>query len=108
VWLQPASVEELDRIVREEIPAGTVVIPNVAAMTPGANVTIQLLHPVTQAVFAIPGVVKRRGDGQDGVAVGVAPLTRERTIELTEMAESVIVLEDYDVELYDEPVFSKK
>jgi hypothetical protein len=109
LWLQPASVEELERIVREEIPSGTVLIPSAAAVTPGANVTIQLMHPVTQVVFAIEGVVRRRGPGaQEGVLVGVAPLSHERSVELTEMAESVIVLEDYDVELYDEPVLSSE
>jgi hypothetical protein len=111
LWLQPQSVEELERIVREEIPSGTVFIPHTAAVTPGANVTIQLLHPVTLAVFALAAVVRRPGADarareRDGVVVSVAPLSKARAVELSEMAESVIVLEDYDVELYDEPVYS--
>jgi len=111
LWLQPRSVEELERIVREEIPTGTVFIPNAAAVTAGANVKIQLLHPVTQAVFALDAVVRRRGKDprdREGVVVGVSPLSPERMTELNEMADSVVVLEDYDVELYDEPVFSEK
>ena len=109
LWLQPQSVEELDRIVREEIPSGSVFIATASPITAGANVTVQLLHPITQAVFALEGIVRRRGPGaraQDGVVVGVAPLSPERSVELSEMADSVVVLEDYDIELYDEPVFS--
>jgi hypothetical protein len=111
LWLQPPSVEELERIVREEIPTGTVFVPKAAAVTAGANVKIQLLHPVTQAVFAIDAIARRRGSDprdHDGVVVSVPPLTKEKLAELNEMADSVVVLEDYDVELYDEPVFSEK
>ena len=79
LWLQPQSVEELDRIVREEIPSGSVVIPTAAPMTPGANVTIQLLHPITQTVFALEGVVRRRAGAQEGVVVAVAPLSPSAT-----------------------------
>ncbi len=110
LWLRPASVEELDRIVRKDVPNGSVLIPTETPVTPGANVTIQLLHPVTQTVFAIDGVVRRRGaDVPDGVAVvGVPPLLPERSRELIEMADSVVVVEDYDIELYDEPVLSSR
>jgi hypothetical protein len=109
LWLKPASVEELERIVKEDIPGGAVLVPDAKPIAPGTNVTIQLLHPITQATFALDGVVRRRGpEVREGVLVGVSPLTRERTVELTEMAESVIVLEDYDIELYDEPVYSSE
>jgi len=109
LWLQPASVEELDRIVRQEIPGGTVFVPTQAPVTPGANVTIQLLHPVTQTVFALDGIVRRqRPDGYAGVFVGVAPLSHERNVELLEMADSVVVIDDYDIELYAEPVLSER
>jgi hypothetical protein len=110
LWLQPASVDELEQIVNEQVPTGTVFVPTTIPVTPGANVIIQLLHPVTQVVFALEGVVRRRGaDIPEGWAVvGITPLTRERTLALTEMADSVVVIEDYDVELYDEPVFSQR
>lgn len=108
LWLQPPSVEELERIIRDEIRAGTVFVPSATVIAPGTNVTLQLLHPITQAVFPLEGVVRRRGPYvREGVlVVGVAPLTHERDVELTEMADSVLVLEDYDIELYDEPVLS--
>ncbi len=68
-----------------------------------------LVHPITQAVFSLEGVVRRRGAKvRDGLVVGVAPLTPERGRELAEMADSVQVLEDYDIELYEEPVFTKR
>jgi hypothetical protein len=110
LWLQPASVDELDRIVREQIPTGAVYVASSTPFTPGTNVVIQLLHPVTQAVFAMDGVVRRRpADVPEGVTVvGVAPLTRERALALSEMADSVVVIEDYDVELYDEPILSRR
>ena len=109
LWLQPQSVEELDRIVREEVPAGSVLIPGAEPLTPGSNVTIQLLHPITQTVFAIDGVVRRRGaEVQDGVVVTITPMSPERARELEEMADSVVVVEDYDIELYDEPVLSSR
>jgi hypothetical protein len=110
LWLQPASVEELDRIVRQDIPNGSVLIATETPVTPGANVTIQLLHPITQTVFALEGVIRRRGpDVPEGVAVvGVAPLSPARSRELDEMADSVVVVEDYDIELYDEPVLSEQ
>jgi len=108
LWLQPASVEELDRIVRKDVPSGWLLIGTDTPMTPGANVTIQLLHPITQTVFAIDGVVRRRGaDVPEGVVVvGVAPLSPARSRELLEMADSVVVAEDYDIELYDDAVLS--
>ena len=86
--LAPAGVRRgLDRIVRDEVPSGAVFIPTATPLTPGSNVTIQLLHPVTQAVFAIEGVVQPpRARLQEGVVVGVAPLSPERSAALTEMA----------------------
>jgi hypothetical protein len=109
LWLQPTSVEELERIVRDEIPTGNVFIPTASAVTPGANVTVQLLHPITQSVFAMEGVAKRRGPGvQEGVLVALSAMSPERLVELQEMADSVVVVEDYDIELYDEPVFSQR
>lgn len=110
LWLQPGSVEELERIVRDEIPTGMLYIASATPFTPGANVTVQLLHPVTQAVFALEGSVRRRGaDIPEGyVVVALAPLTGARSTELAEMADSVVVVEDYDIELYDEPVLSQR
>jgi hypothetical protein len=110
LWLQPASVEELDQIVREQVPSGTVYVPTETPVTPGANVVIQLLHPVTQAVFAIDGVVKRRGADipEEYAVVGIAPLSPDRAAALEEMANSVLVIEDYDIELYEEPVLSSR
>jgi hypothetical protein len=108
VWLEPQSVEELQRIIRLDMGRGSVFVPSAKPVTPGTNVTVMLVHPVTQAVFPLDGVVRRRGaEVRDGIVVGVAPLTPERVQELTEMADSVLVVEDYDVELYDEPVLRR-
>jgi hypothetical protein len=109
LWLKPASLEDLDRIVREEVPSGSILVADAKPIAPGTNVTLQLVHPVTEASFALEGVVRRRGaDAREGVLVGLTPLTYERRVELSEMAESVVVLEDYDIELYEEPVLSKR
>ncbi len=109
LWLKPASLEDLDRIIREDIPGGAIFIPGAAPIAPGTNVTLQLVHPVTEASFALEGVVRRRGaDVREGVLVGITPLTYERRIELTEMGDSVVVLDDYDIELYEEAVLSKR
>jgi hypothetical protein len=106
VWMLPDSVEELQRIIREEVPTGTVVAKVAAKVSPGVNVTVRLVHPITEAVVMLPGVVRRRGDevpADDGVPISLLPLTDALRGALTEMDESVVVLEDYDVELYSEP-----
>jgi hypothetical protein len=109
IWLRPSSVEELLDIVGKDIPSGTMLVIDSQPIAPGTNVTLQLVHPVTEAVFALPGVVKRRGaEIKEGVLVTITPLDFERRVELQEMADSVVVLEDYDVELYDEPVLSSE
>jgi hypothetical protein len=112
LWLRPATVDELDRIIREDVPKATLFVPSASQVTPGANVTIQLVHPVTEAVFPLEGVVKRPGTvphagAEAGIAIGLSPLAERAMVELQEMADSVVVVEDYDVELFDEPTVSK-
>lgn len=105
LWMRPVSVEELLELIEREIPQGHVLIPTTAKVAPGLNVTVRLVHPITEDVFALPGVVRRRGEARsgDGVLVALEPLSPDVLAGLTEMAESVVVLEDYDVELYEEP-----
>jgi hypothetical protein len=104
LWLRPSTVEELDSLVRGDIPGGAVFVP-LASGTPGTNVTVQLVHPITESAFPLEGVVKRPGTGghPGGVTVGLSPLTDQSRVELQEMVDSVVVLEDYDIELFEEP-----
>jgi hypothetical protein len=67
---------------------------------------VRLVHPITEAVLTLPGVVRRRGEevlADAGIMINLLPLTKELQAALTEMADSVVVLEDYDVQLYSEP-----
>lgn len=111
VWLRPASVEELRAIILDEVPTGAVLSRQASKLAPGINVMVRLVHPITLAVFAFPGTVRRRtaelpADG--GLQIGLHPLTEQLEAGLAEMAESVVVLEDYDVELYEEPSLEPK
>jgi hypothetical protein len=111
VWLRPASVEELRAIILDEVPTGAILSRQASKLAPGINVMVRLVHPITLAVFAFPGTVRRRtaelpADG--GLQIGLHPLTEELEAGLAEMAESVVVLEDYDVELYEEPSLEPK
>lgn len=112
LWLKPPTVDELDRIMKD-IHAGTVFVPWTSPVTPGANITIQLVHPLTQAIFPLDGVVKRPGTaphrpGEEGVSVGLSPLSDQARVELQEMADSVVIVEEYDVELFDDPTVSQQ
>jgi hypothetical protein len=113
LWLRPPTVDELERIVQQDIAQGTLFVPSASPVTPGANVTVQLVHPVTEAVFPLEGVVKRPGAGphaagRSGVAIGLSPLSDPARKELQEMADSVVVVEDYDVELFEQPSVSRR
>jgi len=106
VWVLPESVEELLKVIEHEVPTGAVVAKAAARMAPGVNVTVRLVHPITETVVLLPGVVRRRGDDvlvADSVVINLLPLTDALEGALREMAASVVVLEDYDVELYSEP-----
>jgi hypothetical protein len=104
IRLTPASVEELVRIVTEEIPTGTIFIQTSTSVVLGANVCVQLVHPITAEAFPLEGVVRRRGAGaQPGVLIGLAKLPMDARVGLQELLDSVVVLEDYDIELYEEP-----
>ncbi len=107
IRLVPDSLEELERIIREDIPAGTLFIPTATSVVLGANVSVKLVHPITRDVVPLEGIVRRRGAGaQAGVLVGLAKLSMDVRVGLQELLDSVVVLEDYDVELYEEPTLT--
>jgi len=103
ITLTPDSIEELLRIIAEDIPACTLFVPTATSVVLGANIRVRLVHPITLDFVPLEGVVRRRGAGtQGGVLVGLSKLPMDARVALREMADSVVVLEDYDVELFDE------
>jgi hypothetical protein len=106
LWLRPATVEDLLHILDAEVPGGVLAVPSTEAVPAGANVTVRLVHPVTQDVVVLPGIVRRRGEEArplDHVLVNLLPVPDELQKALAELADSVVVLEDYDIELFEEP-----
>jgi hypothetical protein len=109
IRVTPSSVEDLTRIVNEDIPSGTLFIATRTSVVLGANVCVKLVHPITQDVFPLEGVVRRRGAGAEpGVLVGLARLSMDVRVGLQELVNSVVVVEDYDVELYEEPSVKRR
>ncbi len=107
IRLLPETIEDFARVVTEDIPTGMLFIPTTTSATLGANVCVKVVHPITRDVFPLEGVVRRRGAGsQAGVLVGLAKLSFEQRVALQELVESVVVLSDYDVELFEEPSLS--
>lgn len=103
IRLAPGSVEELARIINEEIPTGTLVIPTAAPTVLGANVRVEIVHPITDDVVPLEGVIRRRGAGAQAVVmVGLAKISMDLRIALQELLDSVVVLDEYDVELYED------
>ena len=104
-WL-PESVEMLARIVREDIPSGTIFVAATGTTTPpGTKVCVELVHPITAEILALPGVIRRRGGvgAADGVLVALSPVSAELSLALTDMADSVCVVPDYDIDLFARP-----
>jgi len=105
--LVPDTVEDLARVVHEDVPSGNLFVPTATSMMLGANVRVNVVHPITKDVVPLDGVVRRRGTGdRPGVLVGLAKVSRELGVALQELLESVLVLEDYDIELFDDPSVS--
>ena len=107
---RPTTVEDLARIVREDIPSGTIFVASSNGPAPGTKVSVELVHPITGELLALQGVVRRRGGGgggtggaTEGVLVALAPLIEDARAALTEMVESVHIIPDYDVDLFDKP-----
>ncbi len=110
LWLRPASVEDLQKILEHEVPSGVLSVPSTASLAPGVNTTVRIAHPVTDDVVTLRGVVRRRGeDAAEGhVVVKLDPLTDEMRTALTEVAGSVLVIDDYAIELYSDPHLAQK
>ena len=109
IRLEPGSVEELTRVVTEDNPSGTLFVATRTQVVLGANVCVQIVHPITRDVFPLEGVVRRRGAGAEpGVLIGIGKLPMDVRVGLQELVDSVVVIEDYDVELYEEPSLTRR
>lgn len=106
--LQPATFEELSNIIEQQIPTGMFFVPTTTPVMLGANVHVQIVHPITNEILTLSGSVVRRGTGTPGALVRLRPLDGDMRAALKEFEESVLVLVDYDVELFDDPVISTR
>jgi hypothetical protein len=104
--LRPSSIAELATLIHDQIPAGTFFVPSDTPVTLGTNVTVQIVHPITDATIELPGSVVRRGSSAPGALVRLVPLDDETRTAVKEFEESVIVDIDYDVSLFDAPALS--
>jgi hypothetical protein len=99
---------ELDRLIDQTIPTGTLFVPTDMAVVPGANVSVRMIHPMTLDVFPLPGTARRQeGATTRGVDVTLAPLTGEVRAALLEFRDAAMILEDYDIEILEAPTLGR-
>jgi hypothetical protein len=98
------TIEELGQLVGDEIPGGTVFVPTDVAVSPGTNVVVRVVHPLAQESFPLEGTT-RRPDGTTarGVDVRLVELTAEGRAALADFRDSVMVVDDYDIEVLEAP-----
>ena len=102
------TIEQFGKLVDEEIPGGTVFVPTDVAVTPGANVVVRLVHPLAQESFPLSGTARRPdATTAQGVDVRLAELTAEGRAALVAFRDSVMVVDDYDIEILDAPTVGR-
>jgi hypothetical protein len=104
--LRPASFEELENLIEQQIPSGMFFVPTNVPLVLGANVNVQIVHPITNETLEIPGSVVRRGSTAPGALVRLRPMNGDMQAALKEFEESVLVLVDYDIELFEAPILT--
>ncbi len=98
------DVEQLGKLIDDEIPGGTVFVPTDAAVDPGANVVVRLVHPLAQESFPLEGTARRPDvAAARGVDVRLVALTPEGRAALVAFRDSVMVVDDYDIEILEAP-----
>ena len=92
------------RIIDGEIPGGTVFVPTRESVAPGANVVVSVVHPLTQESFPFEGTARRPdAGGARGVDVRLVELTPEGRAALVDFKDSVMLVDDYDIEVLEAP-----
>ena len=98
------TVEQLARLIDEEIPGGTVFVPTDQAVSPGTNVVVRVVHPLAQESFPLEGTVRRPDETTArGVGVRLVDLTAEARAALADFRDSVMLVDDYDIEVLEAP-----
>jgi hypothetical protein len=98
------TMEQLVWLVDDEIPGGTVFVPTEAAVAPGANVVVRLVHPLAQESFPLEGSARRPdATAGRGVDVRLVELSAEGRKALVAFRDSVMLVDDYDIEILDAP-----
>jgi len=98
------TMEQLGKLIDDEIPGGTVFVPTQAAVAPGANVVVRMVHPLAQESFPLEGTARRPdATAARGVDVRLVDLTDEGRAALVAFRDSVMVVDDYDIEVLEAP-----
>jgi hypothetical protein len=98
------TMDQLQALVGQEIPGGTLFVPSAAAVAPGASVVVRVVHPLAQESFPLEGTARRPdGDAAQGVDVRLVELTAEGREALVAFRDSVMVVDDYDIEVLEAP-----
>jgi hypothetical protein len=97
------TVEELAKLIDLEIPGGTVFVPTDVAVTPGTNVIVRVVHPLAQDSFPLEGTARRPDGRARGIDVRLVELTAEARTALADFRDSVMVVDDYDIEVLEAP-----
>ncbi len=103
---RPPSVEGLTVAVETAVAGGLLSVPTSMAIVLGAPVELQLEHPITEERVSLPGTVKRRDTAVGTVGIALEPQSDEAARDLREFADSVVVLEEYDVDVRSSPTLS--
>jgi hypothetical protein len=98
------TVDELGKLVDLEIPGGTVFVPTDVAVSPGTNVIVRVMHPLlVEESFPLEGTARRPDGKARGVDVRLVELTAEARTALADFRDSVMVVDDYDIEVLEAP-----
>lgn len=97
--------EALVNLVTENISRGGMFVRTDLPLGAGASVNVHLVHPDTQATFALECVVRRRIFGNDaGVGLEFQNMTEAKRAELVEFVRPVAALDEDEIEVdFDEP-----
>jgi Tfp pilus assembly protein PilZ len=108
VPFRPMTVQELSLIVGMEVLNGSLFVPTELGLMVGANVNVQLVHPLSEQVFPLLGnVIGRKTTGVRGVDVAFAPISSETREGLLEFVDSVLLIQEYDIDVLTGPLLAR-
>jgi len=104
--LRPASLEALEEVYTRDVATGSLFVPSRLELPAGANVVINITHPVTGKPFLFEARVLHRTEDPPGLGVELRGVDRSFREDFLDFVRGPVILEpdiDIDVDVESSP-----